>query len=56
MYESIYIIHTLYLLYVSVTHVAVFSEAQYKGQLYRMRRYKALSFKSSAWFKIHIID
>jgi hypothetical protein len=64
MYESIYIIHTVYLLFALVTLVAIWREVHYKGQIYRnitevlgrMHRYKTLSFKNSAWFKIHIKD
>jgi hypothetical protein len=60
-YEK-YIIHTVYLLHVSATHVAIFREVHYKEYIHRnitdflepMHRYKILSFKDNARFKIHI--
>ena len=49
-----YIIHTVYFLHVSATHVTIFREVYYKGQIHRditeafeTDRYKILSFKDN---------
>jgi hypothetical protein len=59
-----YIIQTVYPLHASATHVAIFREMRYKGQIYRnitefsepMPRHKTLNFKNNTWFKIRIKD
>ena len=59
-----HIIHTLYLLHASLTHVAFLREVHYKGQVRRniaevfepMHSYKILNFKNTTWFIIHIKD
>jgi hypothetical protein len=53
--------HEIYLLHISATHVAIFREVHYKGQIHQnitrvfepMQRYKILNFKNNTWFKIH---
>ena len=54
-----YIIHTVYLLHVTATHVVIFMEVHYKEYIHRnitdflepMHRYKMLNFKDNARFK-----
>jgi len=51
-------------LHVSATHVTIFREVHYKGQIQGnityvfepVHIYKILNFKNNTWFKIHIKD
>jgi hypothetical protein len=58
------IIHTVYRLHVSATHVIIFREMHYKRQKHRniaaglepTHIYKKINTKNNTWFQIHITD